>query len=178
MRVGFYLVGSSPEYRYLGGLAAQVAKQTMPGVKVVHLTDINSPRIPNVDEVKRMPKECPMAVFRMRHHQTPGDWLFIDVDVLVVVDASGSIVVVVVEVSAVTGATTAGANTARMPTARADPIRRARIDSTLVIGAAVGWAHGTGPDTKESRAQVGHLVRHCRDHCCVGAGGMGIPRLT
>jgi len=84
MRVGFYLVGSSPEYRYLGGLAAQVAKQTMPGVKVVHFTDINSPRIPNVDEVKRMPKECPMAVFRMRHHQTPGDWLFIDVDVLVV----------------------------------------------------------------------------------------------
>jgi hypothetical protein len=41
-----------------------------------------------VDDVIRKERDCPMAVFRMRHHQSKGEWLFIDVDVLVTKDIS------------------------------------------------------------------------------------------
>ena len=88
MRVGFYYVGDIPEYRYLGGVAAAVCKNTMPEAEIVHLTDKHTKAIDGVDSVIRMERDCPMAVFRMRHHQADGDWLFIDVDVLVLKDVS------------------------------------------------------------------------------------------
>lgn len=92
MRVGIYYVGGSANteenivHAYLGSLAADVAKHTMPGVEVCHLTDTKAIPIQGVDKVIRMERDCPMAVFRMRHHQAPGDWLFIDSDVLIVKD--------------------------------------------------------------------------------------------
>lgn len=95
MRVGIYYVGGSANteenivHAYLGSLAADVAKHTMPGVEVCHLTDTKAIPIQGVDKVIRMERDCPMAVFRMRHHQAPGDWLFIDSDVLIVEDVQG-----------------------------------------------------------------------------------------
>lgn len=88
MRVGFYYIGDIEEYAYLGGLAAAVAKQTMPQAEIVHLTDMDTKQLENVDTVLRLEKNCPMAVLRMRHHQTPGDWLFIDIDALIMKDVS------------------------------------------------------------------------------------------
>lgn len=86
MRVGMFLIGNDEGYRYLGSLAAQVCKHTMPGVEVCHFTDMDSLEIPGVDTVICREKTVPMAVFRMQHHQVEGDWLFIDVDCLVVKD--------------------------------------------------------------------------------------------
>lgn len=88
MRVGIYLVGDIKEYHYLGSFAAAVAKDTMPGVEVVHLTDMDTKQLENTDSVIRLERNCPMAVLRMRHHQARGEWLFIDVDVLVEKDVS------------------------------------------------------------------------------------------
>ena len=88
MEVGIFYVGDIPAYAHLGGLAAAVCKQSMPDVEVVHLTDMDTKPLDNVDKVNRLEKDCPLAVFRMKHHQTRGEWLFIDVDVLVLKDVS------------------------------------------------------------------------------------------
>lgn len=85
-----YLVGGRnlDGYRMLGAKAAEVVRSVMPGVEVVHLTDMDSAPIKGVSAVKRLEKNCPMAVHRMRHHQAEGEWLFIDIDVLVVKDVT------------------------------------------------------------------------------------------
>ena len=87
MRIGIYNIGSIEEHRQLGALAVRVAKHTMPGVEVWHLTDETTPAIDGAI-VSRMARDCPMAVLRMRHHQASGDWLFIDTDVLVLKDVA------------------------------------------------------------------------------------------
>jgi hypothetical protein len=55
----------------------------MPGVRVVHFTDLRSRPIKGVDDVRRKPSE-PMALLRMRHHAgVSGEWLFVDTDVTI-----------------------------------------------------------------------------------------------
>ena len=83
MQVGIFHIGDIEGYLKLGSLAAQVAKHTMPGVNVVHLTDFDTPQIHWTDSAIRTERNCPMAVFRMRHQQILGEWLFIDPDVLI-----------------------------------------------------------------------------------------------
>ena len=94
MRIGiYYVIGSADSaeneaQRRMGSLAAMVAKRTMPDVEVCHLTDNRTDAFDGVDRVIRMERDCPMAIFRMRHHQASGEWLFIDSDVLVTQDVS------------------------------------------------------------------------------------------
>jgi len=82
-----YFVGESSGYSEMGALAATVAKHVMPGVDVWHFTDEHTPGIKGC-HVSRMERHAPLAVFRMQHHQIPGEWLFIDVDVLIAKDVS------------------------------------------------------------------------------------------
>ena len=92
MKVGIFYVGGDQNekvneiHHFLGGRAARVVKRTMPGVEVVHLTDTRAQGLDGVDSVCRIHRAVPMAVFRMQHHQAPGEWLFIDSDVLVIKD--------------------------------------------------------------------------------------------
>jgi hypothetical protein len=85
MNVGMYLIGKPSGHAEMGSIAARVAKHVMPGVDVWHLTDTETHPIDGC-KVSRRERHAPMAVFRMQHHQMPGDWLFIDVDVLVTKD--------------------------------------------------------------------------------------------
>ena len=87
MKVGIYLVGEKESYFVLGNLAVAVAKHTMPGIEVCHFTDESTKALVGAS-VMRLERDCPMAVLRMRHHQASGEWLFIDVDVLVERDVS------------------------------------------------------------------------------------------
>ena len=83
MKIGLFYVGDIPAYARLGQLAAEVAKLAMPECDIVHLTDTNTQELVGVDYALRMEKKSRLAVFRMQHHQVPGEWLFIDVDVLI-----------------------------------------------------------------------------------------------
>lgn len=87
MKLGLYLVGESDEFSAMGALAAQVAQHAMPGIEVWHFTDHLTRPIKGC-KVSRMERRVPLAVFRMQHHQVPGEWLFTDVDVLVTQDVS------------------------------------------------------------------------------------------
>ena len=83
MRVGIFHIGTKDDRNKIGSLAAKVAKLTMPGVEVCHLTDTQTPMLDGADRAIRVERNVPMAVFRMQHHQVGGDWLFIDTDVLI-----------------------------------------------------------------------------------------------
>lgn len=87
MKVGIYMVGSPPGHAEMGALAAKVAKHVMPGIEVWHLTDTDTKPIDGC-KLSRTERNVPLAVFRMQHHQVPGEWLFIDSDVLVTKDVS------------------------------------------------------------------------------------------
>ena len=86
MQVGIFHIGNKDDRNKIGSLAARVAKQTLPGVSVIHLTDTHTPMLDGADRAIRMERNVPMAVFRMKHHQLHGEWLFIDTDVLIVED--------------------------------------------------------------------------------------------
>jgi hypothetical protein len=65
-----------------GKLMVKSAKREMFDARVVHFTDMTSPPIKGVDEVRRKTLE-PMALLRLRHHAAvEGDWLFVDTDVI------------------------------------------------------------------------------------------------
>lgn len=87
MMVGIYHVDgkdyASKQAYACGRLLVKSVRRAMPSVRVVHLTDLTSPPIKGVDDVRRKPTE-PMALLRMRHHAgVKGDWLFLDTDVTV-----------------------------------------------------------------------------------------------
>ncbi len=86
MRVGIYLIGNLEPLHWYGNIAAAVARQTLPGVEVCHLTDMNTRALRRATKIIRREKDAPMAVFRMQHHQAEGEWLFIDNDALVTRD--------------------------------------------------------------------------------------------
>jgi hypothetical protein len=83
--IGFFYIDTGTESAAANlacaRLMVQSAKREMPSVKVVQFTDMTTPVIKGVDEVRRKPSE-PMALLRMRHHSgVKGDWLFVDTDV-------------------------------------------------------------------------------------------------
>lgn len=93
MTVGFFLVDADPIEAALGVVCAtaliESVHRVMPGVPVVQFTDEETPAVPGVDTVARLPA-APMAVLRMRHHgQVKGEWLFVDSDVVVQRDVRG-----------------------------------------------------------------------------------------
>ena len=86
MNIGFYHIDTQTPDSDIGYLCAREmiksAKARMQSCRVVHFTDLDSPAVKGVDEVRRKPSE-PMALLRMRHHAgVPGDWLFVDTDVI------------------------------------------------------------------------------------------------
>lgn len=82
MKTGIFCASESNHWK-LGCLAANVARQYG---RVYHLTG-DIAKLDGADKVLRT-ANAPMAVMRMRLHQTPGDWLFIDTDVLIHKDVS------------------------------------------------------------------------------------------
>lgn len=87
MNVALYHVerdtkASEDAYVWARGLVQSV-RRTMPGVRVVHLTDATSRKVKGVDDVRRKPSE-PMGLLRMRLCAgLSGDWLVLDTDVLI-----------------------------------------------------------------------------------------------
>jgi hypothetical protein len=86
MNIGVYHIDAQTPDSEIGYLCAREmvksAKARMPAVRIVHFTDLESPPIKGVDEVRRKPSE-PMALLRMRHHAgVKGEWLFVDTDVI------------------------------------------------------------------------------------------------
>lgn len=87
MNVGFFHVRAAAEaddsgYDCARMLVASV-RRCMPYARIVHFTDLASPAVKGVDDVRRKPSE-PMALLRMRHHAgVKGEWLFVDTDVIV-----------------------------------------------------------------------------------------------
>lgn len=92
MKVGFFhvdreSVASKQMHACARGLVRSV-REAMPGVSVVHFTDLTSQAVKGVDAVRRKPAE-PMALLRMRHHASvEGAWLFVDTDVLIQKDVA------------------------------------------------------------------------------------------
>lgn len=86
MKVGFFLVDGGPETANAALFARAMVRssqQSMPRVPVVQFTDMTTPAIKGVSEVRRKPSE-PMALLRMRHQAgVQGDWLFVDTDVMI-----------------------------------------------------------------------------------------------
>ncbi len=90
MNVGFYTILKGNNFEHIAmakDLIASVRK-SMPGVPVVQFTNMDTPKVPGVDEVVRKDgKHMRMAVLRMEHHASvEGDWLFVDTDVEVLQD--------------------------------------------------------------------------------------------
>ncbi len=86
MTIGFYHIDQNTGASAQGYVYAQAmvrsAKAVMPEVPVVQFTDMTSPAVKGVSEVRRKPRE-PMALLRMRHHAgVEGEWLFVDTDVI------------------------------------------------------------------------------------------------
>ena len=87
MNVAFFHVqretqASQDAYVWARGLVQSIRK-TMPGVRIVHLTDMASRAVKGVDEVRRKVAE-PMGLLRMRLCAgLKGDWLILDTDVIV-----------------------------------------------------------------------------------------------
>ena len=89
MRVCFFNVyAGSTSYNQtihlvLADLMIRSVRTTMPGVEIVQLTDMASPKIMGVDAVRRLPSE-PADILRTRHlTQCEGDWLYLDTDIMV-----------------------------------------------------------------------------------------------
>jgi hypothetical protein len=85
VNIGFLLVDRGDSASELGYECAREmvrsAKAVMPFTPIVQFTDETSPGVKGV-KVKRKPSE-PMGLLRLRHCAgVPGDWLFVDTDIL------------------------------------------------------------------------------------------------
>lgn len=84
MTVGFYHVALDGPKASTAGVQAMVrsVKQAMPGVRIVHFTDVQTPVIDGVDWAVR--PTLPVALGCLdAYAQCEGDWLFLDTDVIV-----------------------------------------------------------------------------------------------
>ena len=92
MNVAFFHVQretqtSQDAYVWARGLVQSVRRE-MPGVSIVHLTDLTSKKVKGVDAVRRKAAE-PMGLLRMRLCAgLKGDWLILDTDVIIERDCS------------------------------------------------------------------------------------------
>mgnify|MGYP001565565361 FL=1 len=84
MKIGFFTVyKGDPSHYVVADIMIRSCLAVMPDVPIVQMTDMTSPEIPNVTEVRRLPSER-MAVLRMRHQAAcEGEWLFLDTDCVV-----------------------------------------------------------------------------------------------
>lgn len=86
MTIGFLCVDTntpdSVEAYQCAKAMVKSARRAMPKVDIVQFTDLTSPVVQGVRHVRRKPRE-PMGLLRMRHCAgVPGDWLFVDTDIL------------------------------------------------------------------------------------------------
>ena len=91
MTVGLYTCfrhGDPTHYLHGASLVRDVRRE-MPGVAVAHLTDADSPSLPWVDRVERLPAG-PLLERRIEHYAAhDGDWLFLDTDIELCGDVRG-----------------------------------------------------------------------------------------
>lgn len=80
MRIAFYAEGEGPHLDIAKHLIAS-AKQHMPGVQICLLTDEKTPALEGAEAI-RIPGDMPMGVRRVMHYCMPGEWLFLDTDVV------------------------------------------------------------------------------------------------
>lgn len=82
VRLGFYAQGEGPHLLIAKHLIASAAKH-MPDVSVFQLTDGATPCLAGAEAI-RIAEPMPMGVRRLTHYtRLPGDWLFVDTDVLI-----------------------------------------------------------------------------------------------
>jgi hypothetical protein len=85
MRAAFVLTASEDPTGYVAAdFCLRSIRRAMPDVEVVQLTDETSPGVVGVDRVDRRPA-APFAAFIAEHYAAagPGEWLFLDTDVVV-----------------------------------------------------------------------------------------------
>ena len=84
MTVGFYHAAPTvtPHVAFAERLIASV-RQAMPSVAIWQFTDLETPAIAGVDRVDRHQRPSAVALARMQSYVRPGDWLFVDTDVIV-----------------------------------------------------------------------------------------------
>jgi len=86
MRLGFLHVetGNPLMYRELAKRMVRSAKDAMPGIEIVQMTDTRTPAVVGVDDVVAMKPTEEFAPFRLRHMSLfDGDAIFLDTDVIV-----------------------------------------------------------------------------------------------
>lgn len=93
MNVGFYLIGGENDVRsqvYYETAATMVAsvRQVMPKARVVQMTDQDSPRLADIDEVRRGSSHAISLARTQQRTECDGEWLFLDTDVIVLKDVS------------------------------------------------------------------------------------------
>ena len=85
MTIGFLHLehgDSAKEARNCAKAMVASARKVMPEIKIVQFSDLDTKEIKGVGAVRRKPME-PMGLLRMRHCAgVPGDWLFVDTDVI------------------------------------------------------------------------------------------------
>lgn len=88
MQIGFFVQGQGAHWDIAKYLIAS-ARKVMPKVPIVQLTDGDTPAHEGISRIVRETREMPMAVRRMTLHASlPGDWLFVDTDVVIQKDVS------------------------------------------------------------------------------------------
>ena len=82
MTLGFFTVFRHDPQHYLHAMALVAsARRVMSDLPIVHLTDADSPAVPGVDAIRRLP-HGPLLERRLEHYaQCEGDWLLVDTDV-------------------------------------------------------------------------------------------------
>lgn len=88
MKIGFYLSEGKKSTAYiLADVMLRSARKVMPGIEVVQFSDEHSSRLWGVDSIVRKEGKNTMRL-RLEHYQTPGEWLFLDTDLVVQADVS------------------------------------------------------------------------------------------
>lgn len=88
MKIGFYLSEGKTSTAYvLADEMIRSVRKSMPGVHVCQFTDERSSVLYGVDSFVRKDGKNTMRL-RLQHYATPGEWLFVDTDLLVQADVS------------------------------------------------------------------------------------------
>lgn len=87
MKVGFFHASTDATvHTALAKILIASVRRAMPGVAIVHFTDMNTKAIDGVDDVHRR-EAGPIALSVLEHYASvAGDWLFVDTDVVVLRD--------------------------------------------------------------------------------------------
>ena len=88
MKIGFYLSEGKKSTAYvLADMMVRSARKAMPGIEIVQFSDEHSSRLYSVDSIVRKEGKNIMRL-RLEHYAAPGEWLFLDTDLLVQADVS------------------------------------------------------------------------------------------